>query len=157
MELFNTKSSSPISGVFVVQPGEVVVLSAYNFTGSQRAVVQKVKFVDSFVASGAPCDAVINVPTSKIAAVEDVTQCGQWVLNACQNLVVLSVPGIYRLALDDGYVEGEPEVGTPLQGAESTAVGTVIIELERLSVAHAQLIPKDLFFGHISNCAGCNG
>lgn len=156
MELFNTRSSSPISGVLVVHPGEVVVLSAYNLSGLQRAVVQKVKFVDSYIPSGSACGDVLDVPTTKIAAVEDVTQCGVWALNPCQNVAVLSIPGAYRLVMDDGYAVGDAVEGAPIEVAESTAVGTALIEATKMTVAHAALLPKDLFFGHISQCSGCN-
>lgn len=155
MELFNTKSASPISGVFVLHPGEVVVLSAFNLTGQQRAVIQKVRFVESFIPSGSACADVIDVPKAKISTVEDVTQCGVWALNPCQNLAVLSVPGAYRLVLDDGYAVGETQVGEPIKVAESTAVGTAMIEAYRMTVAQAALLPNDLFFGHISQCSGC--
>lgn len=158
MKLFHPLSTSPISPMFVVPVGEVAVISAYGFDKYQRGVIQKVKLVDDAVPQGsAACGGELKVPEAKILAVEDVTQCGVWVLNACQNLAVLSVSGVYRIVLDDGYATGVVAVGKPIPVAESTAVGDIYMDVEFVSSNHAQLIPKDLFFGHISNCAGCNG
>ena len=156
MKLFHPKSTSPISPMFMVQPGEVAVISAFGFEALQRGVIQKVRLQDEAVPSGSSCGDVLTVPDAKVLAVEDVTQCGVWAVNACANTVVLAVPGLYRIVLDDGYAVGEAEEGVPVEVAESTAVGTVLIEVTKMTVAHAALLPKDLFFGHISQCSGCN-
>lgn len=150
MELFNTKSTSPISGIIVVEAGEVAVLSAFNLTGSQRAVVQKVRFVPKHVPTGSACGDVLTVPAAHIAAVEDVTQCGVWALNPCQNLVVLAVPGSYRLVLDDGEAAAEVEPGVPIPIKESTAVGTAMIYADKHKLSTVGYLPKDLYLGEIS-------
>lgn len=156
MKLFHPKSTSPISPMFMVQPGEVAVISAFGFEALQRGVIQKVRLQDEAVPSGSSCGDVLTVPDAKVLAVEDVTQCGVWAVNACNNTAVLSVPGLYRVVLDDGYAVGEATAGMPIEVADSTAVGQIYIDVEKITVAQAQLLPKDLFFGHISQCSGCN-
>ncbi|ETD67432.1 hypothetical protein V757_11445 [Pelistega indica] len=156
MDLFDTKSTSPVSDVFVLGEGEVALLQAFNLANSQRAVVQRVRFTDGYVPSGNACKETMCIPPSKIALVEDITQCGVWALNPCQNVALLAIPGVYRLALDDGEAEKEVAPGVPIPVAKSTAVGTAIIQMTRLSTTHAAIIPKDLFFGAVTGCHGCN-
>lgn len=155
MELFGAKSTSDTSRAFSIGKGEAVLISAFGLIKQQRAVIQKVRFKDGIVPSGSACGGEFNIDDAKILAVEDVTQCGVWAINPCQNLAVLSVPGVYRLKLDDGVASGESAPGMPVPVAPSTAVGHVIIEAERMSANEAANIPQHLFFGFISPCTGC--
>lgn len=155
MKLFSHKSTSATSGVFVVSPGEVAVLSAFHLEGQQRAVVQKVRFVEGFVPTEISCRQVLHDVEINILATEDITQCGVWALTPCQNLVVLTMPGAYRLVLDDGVPKKVVAPGTPIPVAESTAVGTALIFVDKYPLSHAVHFPRDLILGNVSGCAGC--
>lgn len=147
LTLFNDKSTDIVSAPFAVLPGQIVMLSAFGFAGKQqvadgnkpldvqRAIVEKVVFAKGLFPDGVACscgDLLIDVP---YMYVEDVTQCGLWYLSACQNLVFLTVPGSYRLRLND-----------------ATALGTVHIELIKYdSMELTAYIPHDLYLGELSN------
>ncbi|ETD72659.1 hypothetical protein V757_02915 [Pelistega indica] len=156
MKLFHPQSTSAISGIFTVSLGEVAIISSYNLHDNQRGVIQKVWFKDGKVPTGGSCNVVLETEEAHILAVEDVTQCGVWAVNPCQNIALLSIPGNYRMVLDDGYATKEVAPDTPVPVAESTAVGVAMIEVTKVPIAYAEAFPKDLFFGAVTGCHGCN-
>lgn len=146
IELFNEDSKSVESPVFSVGVGTYVILSAYNFAKQQEdyppenarkaqmAIVQKLGFVGGRMPSGLACEEFVPIADRELdidyTYKEDVTQCGLWNLSACQNLVILSVPGAYQLRLND-----------------QSAVGTVVILADRYRKDEVQYLPRDLFLG----------
>ncbi|EFA1526606.1 hypothetical protein WG855_003738 [Escherichia coli] len=142
--LFDDASTSEYSRAFVVSPGCTAIISAWGFAQyikapeegkpkniPQLAIVQKMAFDKGIFPNGSACAAdegLISVP--KYSYVEDVTQCGLWALSACNNTVALSVPGTYRLQLND-----------------AAAVGTVFISLTRYSQQELGYIPYGMYLG----------
>ncbi|RQH06634.1 hypothetical protein [Paraburkholderia dinghuensis] len=135
MILFDARSVSLASPIFFVRPGTGVMLSAFGLMESQQAVIEKVRYEDSIMPQGGACED-LEPPMAVVMQAEDVTQGGVWQLNACQNLAVLTVPGSYRLNLND-----------------EAALGLVYIEAIGLDGQAAALIPPSLFFGA---CGGCD-
>lgn len=146
IELFNEDSKSQESPVFSVGLGTYVILSAYNFEDKQEvyppenarkaqmAIVQKLSFVGGKIPDGVACEEFVPISDRELdieyTYKEDVTQCGLWNLSACQNLVIMSVPGAYQLRLND-----------------PAAVGRVVILAERYRKDEIQYLPRDLFLG----------
>ena len=142
--LFDDASTSEYSRAFIVSPGSVAVLSAWGFDQyiktpderqprniPQMAVVQKMAFDKGIFPDGLACSADSGlITTAAYSYVEDVTQCGLWALSACNNTVVLSLPGTYRLQLND-----------------AAAVGTVFISLTRYSQQELGYIPHGMYLG----------
>ncbi|HDW3986216.1 TPA: hypothetical protein RMT71_003212 [Escherichia coli] len=142
--LFDDSSTSAYSRAFTVSPGGIAVLSAWGFSAyvtaisdampknmPQLAVIQKMAFDKGIYPNGSACgndDGLISEP--KYSYVEDVTKCGLWALSACNNIAVLSLPGTYRLQLND-----------------DAAVGTVFISLTRYSCQELGHIPESMYLG----------
>lgn len=142
--LFDDASTNVYSRAFIVSPGGIAVLSAWGFSlyakaipGSvpkntpQLAIVQKMAFDKGIYPNGNACgndDGLISEP--KYSYVEDVTKCGLWSLSACNNIVVLSLPGTYRLQLND-----------------EAAIGNVFISLTRYSHQELGHIPESMYLG----------
>lgn len=115
MILFDHASTSQESRVFAVFPGRAVVLSGFGFSKkqnvvaegkpiqSQKAIIMKLSFDGSVFPEGCTCEGELPDLSGivRYQYVEDVTSCGLWHLSACQNLRILSVPGTYRLRLND--------------------------------------------------------
>lgn len=143
--LFDDGSTDITSRAFIIAPGSVGILSAWGFKATkevrgsseprstqQLAVVQKLAFPYGAFPDGNACkqsDSPLIV-TPDYTYAEDVTQCGLWMLSACQNLVGMAVPGTYRVQLND---EG--------------ALGTVFISLTRYSQSEVGYVPRGIFLG----------
>lgn len=120
--LFWEKSSSVYSPAFTVIPNSIMVISAYGFgnkitrednqptTNQTMAIVQKMSFEGGGIFSEAcNCDSLDPALLGfepEFSYVEDVTQCGLWNLNACQNTGIIILPGTYRLRLNDPGAPG---------------------------------------------------
>jgi hypothetical protein len=137
MILFDARSASLTSPTFFVRPGSGVVLSAFGLMETQQAVVEKVRYEDGIMPQGGACED-LEPPATAVMQAEDVTQCGVWSLTACQNLAVVTVPGAYRLNLND-----------------PAAMGIVYIEAIGIGADAAALVPHGLFFG--STGCDCGG
>lgn len=146
--IFDQDSSSLFSKVFTVFPGTYLLISGFGFDKyqgevpegkpkqTQKAIVQKLGFAGGIFPDGmCPCGdkipdlSLVDVPYKYV---EDVTQCGLWHISACQNLVLLSVPGSYRLRLND-----------------SSALGNVFVSAERYHKNDVGLLPHALFLGEV--------
>jgi hypothetical protein len=141
MILFDSRSASVTSPTFMVRPAKGVVLSAFGLVQMldgtpQIAVVEKVRYEDGIMPQGGACED-LEPPPAMVLQAEDVTQCGVWGLTACQNLALLTVPGSYRLNLND-----------------VSAIGTVYIEAVEIDAQAAALVPNDLFLGAQSCACG---
>lgn len=144
--LFNNMSTNMTSRMFPVHPGQTVMLTAFGFAAhqqvydkskprdAQRAIVEKVAFAGGIFPSCCVGDDGLLAEIPYTYA-EDVTQGGLWNLNACQNLVFLSVPGTYRLRLND-----------------EAALGMVYIELVKYDNEDGlPYIPRDLYLGDVTH------
>lgn len=143
--LFDDGSTDVYSRAFMIVPGSVAILSAWGFSArksvlaegepksaAQLAIVQKLAFAKGIYPNGDACGAADSplVSDPAFSYVEDVTQCGLWTLSACQNLVVLGVPGTYRLQLND-----------------TGALGTLFISLTRYRQDEVGYLPHGLYLG----------
>ncbi|MGF6599800.1 hypothetical protein P3T23_004534 [Paraburkholderia sp. GAS448] len=142
MILFDSRSASMTSPTFLVRPGKGVVLSAFGLAHSdagtaQLAIIEKVRYEDGIMPHGDVCED-LEPPEATILQNEDVTQCGLWGLSPCQNLGVLTLPGSYRLTLND-----------------AAAIGSVYVEAIEIGADAAALVPQNLFFGAAAcDCGG---
>jgi hypothetical protein len=145
--LFDDGSTDPYSRAFIVAPGTVAVLSAWGFsqfktdlaphepkTIPQQGVIQKMAFPFGDFPDGNSCNQgesalLVDPPYTYV---EDVTQCGLWVISACRNLVAIAVPGTYRVQLND-----------------MAAAGTVFVSLTRYSQKELGYMPRGIFLGEI--------
>lgn len=148
LQLFDEFSESEYSVAFTIFPGSVGVLSAYNLGNKvlrepnepkntpQMFIVQKLAFRGGgiFTKEMCGCD-----PTDEdiglgfepeYAYAEDVTQCGMWNLNACQNLGAIMLPGTYRVRLND-----------------RGGLGNVILGLVRYNAKESGQVPRNIIFG----------
>jgi hypothetical protein len=135
--LFDPFSTEFISPDFIVRPGEVLVLSAFNMTKDTLAIVEKLRYGVSTMPQGVPCGGPADLNIGGQLQAEDVTQCGVWALGPCQNVGVLSLPGTYRLRLND---------------AAQAILGEVYIDAMRLLASEMSAVPKELYFGSVSGC-----
>lgn len=142
--LFDESSINEWSGAFPVNDGSSVILSAWGLpkhiehspderSGNKKpknspfmAIIQKMAFKCGPYPEARLCDAdgKFLLPEVEYSFVEDVTGCGGlWHLSACQNLVAITVPGTYRIRLNDVaaagsiYVTGLSIRNTELHGA----------------------------------------
>lgn len=118
--LFSEKSSSAESPCFYVAPGFVVQAMAFGFMDKasradkselqvpQAACLQQVLFAEDVKwdvpepADGCSCAPKIYNRTTKIIAVEDVYINGCCcTLSACNNHMLINIPGSYRFMLND--------------------------------------------------------
>jgi hypothetical protein len=135
--LFDGKSTDVHSQNFAIAPGEALVLSAFGLHPPEQATVEKLRYAAAQMPQGTGCEGAICQPSTQTAT-EDVTHCGVWSLHACQNIAVLTVPGLYRLRLTE------------------SAVGTAYIDKTLLTTEQVKSIPTELFFGSkTGSCPPC--
>jgi hypothetical protein len=144
--LYDQGSTDAHSKAFIIAPGTFGVLSVWGMqkyvqvlsnaesqtTIAQMAIVEKLAFAGGEFPNVTACQlggmpALID---PKYSYAEDVTQCGLWHLSACQNLVAMSVPGTYRIRLND-----------------PGAVGQVFMTLTRYTQDEAGYISRNVFLG----------
>lgn len=148
LQLFDELSQSQFSKAFTIFPGSVGVLSAFNLgkkvileegearNSIQMFIIQKLSFRGGGIYTRGMCNCdEWNEDTGlgfdpEYSYVEDVTQCGQWNLNSCQNVGAIMLPGTYRVRLND------------LGG-----LGTVILGMVRYNEQEASRVPRKLIFG----------
>lgn len=116
--LFDENTDQVYSPGFVVAPGVVAVIRAWGFTKAKKnpnpgepksniamAEIEQLYFGEIGQPGMDQCHGDISdlIPSIDIGTVfaETVTQGGLWSISACNNLVVISVPGAYRLVLND--------------------------------------------------------
>lgn len=143
--LFNKGVLGQYSKPFLIPQGFVGIISAWGFVKNklipevgeplnvaQMGIIQKMAFPEGIFPNGNTCDItktllIVDPPYSYA---EDVTQCGVWNLSACQNLVGLSIPGTYRVFLND---EG--------------AAGEIFMTLSRYYMSELPPLPHGIFLG----------
>lgn len=143
VEIFGLGQTTKFSKPFRVDIGKVVVISSFNFacetlddTGEvikngDCAILHKIDFTTPEMPSGNGCGCILeNVDVSISNSEPVVVCCEMWTLNACNNVVVLSVPGYYMYEL-----------------CEESAIGSVLIRIEELSIEQASLLPRNLIYG----------
>ena len=147
VNIITQKQNTKMSKIFVVSPGNAVVISSFNFRCAETdkfgnvtrpadcAVLHKLELESDSLKVDDGCvgcqGCVIDSLGSTIVNSEPVVQCGTtWTHTAATNLTVLSVPGYYIFELCD-----------------ESAVGTVMMKVEELTSEQAALIPKALFHG----------
>lgn len=146
LTLFDEHSRSLVSTAFSIFPGSIAILSAYNLGRKinlepneaistwQMAIIQKIHFSGGGIyniddCSCCPDDAPLGFEPD-LVYVEDVTQCGVWNLNACQNTGAIILPGTYRLRLND-----------------TGALGNCLISVVRYTQDETGSVPRGLIFG----------
>lgn len=144
LTLFDEASESEYSKAFTIFPGSIGVLSAFGLANKidrlpnepkntpQMFIVQKLSFSEGGIFS-AHCTCDDDSPLGfdpDYEYAEDVTMCGQWNLNACQNMGAVMLPGTYRIRLND-----------------RGALGSVYLSLVRYTQAEAGSVPRKLIFG----------
>lgn len=125
---FDEHSKSVESPVFVVDPGDVVQLMAFNFVCQRTKVdegersvplvakLQQIIFKETLdraakKKSTTSCGSDFIVNNAEITAVDDVQICGNCVmLSASNNILLINVPGAYRLVLNDTTALGTARV-----------------------------------------------
>lgn len=143
VEIFDLGRTTKFSKPFRVDPGKVVVVSAFNFscetlgnTGEiikkgDCAILHKIDFTTPEMPTGNGCGCVLdNVDVSISNSEPVVVCCEMWTLNACNNLLILSVPGYYMYEL-----------------CNESSIGSVSISLEELSIEQGALLPRNLIYG----------
>lgn len=121
--LFDSKSIELVSAPFAVYPGGTVILRAWNIAQykqpandkeptnlPQEVKIQMVSFGDIEMVvdedSACACEAKYEQTTS-IKYAEDIVTCCPWSMTACENIATLTLPGVYRLRLNDTSALGE--------------------------------------------------
>lgn len=146
LTLFDEMSNNVVSKAFSIFPGSVAVLSAYNLGKKvnlepneptntlQMVIVQKIHFSGGGIYSEKDmCCCADDAPLGfdpDLMYVEDMTQCGVWNLNACQNTGAIMLPGTYRVRLND-----------------TGALGNCLVSLVRYTQEDAGVVPRGLIFG----------
>lgn len=147
VEIFGQNQTSKFSKPFRVDVGKVVVISSFNFGCEQQdiignvtkegdcAILHKIELEDQQMPTGSACtgcaSCLLDGVDLSVANSEPVVVCGElWTHNAENNLTVLTVPGAYMFELCD-----------------ESAIGTVSIKIEELTVEQASLLPKSLIHG----------
>ena len=147
IKLFDAFSKDVYSKAFTVFPNSIAVLTAFGLGNKihrepnepkntpQQLIIQKMTFDGGGIfSSGDQCccddeDLELGFDPN-YTYVEDVTQCGVWNLNACQNLGAIMLPGTYRVRLND---EG--------------GLGYVFLSLTRYRQDEAGSVPRKIIFG----------
>jgi hypothetical protein len=147
LQLFDEFSESQYSKAFTIFPNSIGVLSAFNLgykvarednepkNTPQMFIIQKLSFRGGgiFTKEMCGCEGDEDVGLGfdpEYAYAEDVTQCGVWNLNACQNLGAIMLPGTYRVRLND-----------------RGGLGNAILGLVRYNAAESGLVPRKIIFG----------
>lgn len=147
LNIIDQKQTTKFSKIFTVAPGRVVVISSFNFRCAETndtgeiirqndcAVLHRIEVEGDPIPSTDGCvgcnSCVLSSLSAEITRSEPVVHCGDlWVHTPENNISVLSVPGYYMFELCD-----------------ASAIGTVIMQVEELTVEQAQLIPRPLFHG----------
>lgn len=121
--LFHEHSKELVSTPFMVYPGSSVIIRAWNIAQfkvptsasqptnlPQEVKIQMVEFgdVETVVNEEQACDCEAKYEVAaKIKYAEDIVTCCPWSLTACDNITTISLPGVYRLRLDDPSSLGE--------------------------------------------------
>lgn len=150
--LFDEHSTTPFSPVFVVRPGEAVILTAYGLrsrnyeldpstdTGRihrvdvppEMVIVERLRFDLSTLPHGDACCGG-TFESGPLTHAAPVAQCGLWMLSPKQNVGILSLPGTYRL-----------------RACPEDAVGCFYVDGARLESGKVAHVPKDLWFGEVT-------
>lgn len=145
--LFTDKQKTQDSDFFTVFPGHVAVLTAHGVPLGTHPSVIPGKYKEPYKiyverASVPPDDLnIIGVRSSldglsilpKLSPryVSRVANCCEWALTACDNLKVITVPGVYRLVMSD-----------------PSMLGTTIVEAVTMTTDQAALLPSSIKFGN---------
>lgn len=122
--IFDEKSVSLESAAFFVGMGEVVVLQAIGFAEwasrepgeilqNQVARIQRILYKDDPRIKEIRACGVYNLSNYRglVLAFEDVTQNGcTWCMSSCNNLIMMTIPGDYRLVLNDTEALGQVRI-----------------------------------------------
>lgn len=147
VEIFGKGQSNTLSKPFRVDVGKVVVISSFNFSCEATdefgdviregdcAILHKIDLNAEEIATGSGCvscsSCLLEDFDVSVANSEPVVICGElWTHNAFNNLSVLSIPGYYMF-----------EICNP------SAVGSISIRIEELTLEQAVLLPKQLIHG----------
>lgn len=147
VEIFGTNQGSTLSKPFRVDVGKVVVISSFNFSceatdeygtvirDGDCAILHKIDLQNEELVSGNGCvscnTCLLEDFDVSVANSEPVVICGDlWTHNAFNNLSILTIPGYYMF-----------------QVCNPSAVGSVSIRIEELTLDQAVLLPKNLIHG----------
>lgn len=147
VEIISQEQESKFSKPFRVDVGKVVVISSFNFACEQQdeignvvkagdcAILHKIELEENAIPETNGCvncnSCVLEGVDVSVANSEPVIVCGElWTHNAFNNLSLLTVPGYYMFELCD-----------------ESAIGSVSIKIEELTVEQAALLPKSLIHG----------
>lgn len=85
----------------------------------------------NIVAVRSSLDGLTVIPKLHPQYVSKVVNCCEWVMTTCDNLKVITVPGVYRLVMSD-----------------ESMIGTVVVEAATMTTSQAELLPDNLKFGN---------
>lgn len=147
VEILGQDQADKFSKPFRVDTGKVVVISSFNFSCEQQdeignvvkagdcAILHKIELEENEIKATSGCvscnSCVLEGVDVSVANSEPVNVCGElWTHNSFNNLSLLTVPGYYMFELCD-----------------ESAIGSVSIKIEELTVEQAALLPKSLIHG----------
>jgi hypothetical protein len=114
--VFDVHSASAWSGVFVVDPGAVLVVSAFELAGGTMTVY-KVALAAGDMPQGFSCPGICDGPAGSIPPgalfptityqKPVVTSGVPWVMSDTDDTKFITAPGAYRFALSDDSMVGE--------------------------------------------------
>lgn len=147
VEILSQDQADKFSKPFRVDIGKVVVISSFNFSCGQQdqignvvedgdcAILHKIELDENQIQATSGCvscsSCILEGIDVSVANSEPVMTCGElWTHNAFNNLTLLTVPGYYMFEL-----------------CNESAIGSVSIKIEELTVEQAALLPKSLIHG----------
>lgn len=147
VEIIKQNQASKLSLPFRVDVGKALVISSFNFACETQneigevikkgdcAILHKIDLSDVEIPTGSGCvgcaTCILEGVDLSVANSEPVIVCGElWTHNSFNNLSILTVPGYYMFEL-----------------CNDSAIGSVSMRIEELSLAQAALLPKPLIHG----------
>jgi hypothetical protein len=125
--IFDERSVSQESAPFRLLPGHVAEIMAFGFTSQpfrrdpdeafmqQEACIHRVYYTETELPEYCPCTG-LSLPKiadyrGKILIEGHISNKGCfWSLNYCNNLVLIDIPGVYRLILNDPNAPGNVHI-----------------------------------------------
>lgn len=147
VEIIKQNQSSKFSLPFRVDAGKALVISSFNFgcetlddignvvKKGDCAVLHKIDLKDVEIPTVSGCvgcaSCLLEGVDLSVANSEPVIVCGElWTHNSFNNLSILTVPGYYMFEL-----------------CSDSAIGSVSMRIEEVSLEQAALLPKPLIHG----------
>lgn len=127
--LFHQRSTDVDSRTFPVAPGTVALITLFGLPEGHLVSISRVLTSVGLPMNGTACAGPDEPDLGSILAVEPVVTCCPWVMSSKTSLSYITVPGVYRITLDDPALLGTVQASVKiLTNEEAGAMPASIVQ-----------------------------